>query len=106
MHIKEALNTAGSITALHQLAQLAEPKLSFLGGQYVVATGYEGWLTIDEIAARSMTVISQNLNFSEEERPHGRGLANRVNYIYDRGAEQISHANLFTKILAIIGVVA
>jgi len=101
INIKNAIYNANTFTELCQIAENAEPKLSFWGGRYVEVKGYDGYLDIDDLAARTMQLIKDNPHFEEEERPAGRNLAKRVDYIYDESIAQVkSTCNLFTKILA------
>ena len=103
INIRDAIRDANSFTQLSQIAEKAEPKLSFWGCRYIEVDGYGGYLGIDDLAARTMQLLKENRHFEEDQRPAGRLLSERVDYIYDESWAQVWGTwNLIAKILAIL----
>ena len=103
MEIQTALSRASSFSELLQIADLAEPHLSFWGTEFVSVSGYEGTLSIHELAARTLELLQQlNYEFSEEEREQGTRLASRVDNIYYNADDLQKDILCITKIMYII----
>lgn len=105
MNIKMAVSRACSFSELMTIAEHAEARFSFWGTRYVCSTGYEGTLSIDAFAARTLELVKQfNYEFSLTEHASGRRLAKKIDVLYDKNDEQVSQAACFSRILHVLRV--
>lgn len=102
MSINTVLSTAISFVELKQIAEIAKSNLSFWGSRNVCVLGYEGTLSIDDLAERTMEILKQRqYEFSKEERADGSVLVRHINRIYREYDAQFCASSPLTKILSL-----
>lgn len=102
MNVNTSLPTVTSFVELKQIAESAEAKLSFWGPRDVYVQGYDGILSIDDLAERTMKMLKlRKYAFSEEERAHGKILVGHINRIYREYDVQFSASDVFTKSISL-----
>ena len=106
MEIQTSLARASSFSELLQIAEHAEPHLSFWGSEFLSVSGYEGTLSINALAARTLELLNQlNYEFSEVERENGMRLASKIDDIYCNRDELPKNSHCITKIMRLFRVI-
>ena len=97
--IHTALDKASSFQELHEIVRKAEPRVSCLGGRYVVARGYSNWVDHNALAKKTMALVKKNFEFSEGEREIGKKIASKLDRIYKALDNKLQRLNILSYIL-------
>jgi hypothetical protein len=90
MSLQVAIDRANSFAELRPIVEQSECKISFLGRRYIVAPNYEGTASIDSLAARVIELVNQyKFQFTNQERAHGKSIANKISQNYRLSDAQV-----------------
>lgn len=103
MNLEAIVSRTDSLLELGQIADKAEPKLSFWGARYLCVQGYQDTLHIDSLADRVIELHrKKQCEYTKAEREVGRILSQKINHLYDLHYTQLWQANYLTRILVIL----
>lgn len=97
--LESSLTNARSFAELVTIIRQIREGISFFGGRYVYAIGYEGELHIDVLGNRTRELAYATRQFSEEERSYGSEVEDIINRLYIDNDIRMEHLNLFSYIL-------
>jgi hypothetical protein len=103
IQLQTALDNASDFIALNHIVRNAKEDISFFGGRYIYAEGYEGYegyVDIDAIAARFMILQKTHFELAQEERKVGRELSPLITKLYDSNDSRST--NILTRIFCIL----
>ncbi|CRX38732.1 hypothetical protein [Estrella lausannensis] len=97
--LQTALNNATNFIEIASIVRNSKEDISFFGGRYIYAEGYEGSVEIDAIAERFMTLQKTHFEPDEEERKIGRKTIPLISKLYDSNYSR--DTNFLTKIFCV-----
>ncbi|CRX37631.1 hypothetical protein [Estrella lausannensis] len=96
IHLQTALCRASNFFEIAPIVKNAKEDISFFGGRYIYAEGYEGTVDIDAIAARFMELQETHFEPTEEERKLGREITPLISKLYESNYSR--DKNILTRI--------
>lgn len=98
MSLQVAIDRANSFAELRPIVEQSECKISFLGRRYIVAPNYKGSASIDSLAARVIELVNQyKFQFTNQERAHGKSIANKISQNYRLSDAQVKQQGFLIK---------
>lgn len=102
LKIKNALTNTHSFSELLSIAEQAKPQLSFWATKSVSICGSNKKLPIHALAQKTIDMIRENIEFSEEERKIGKEIVKLIDKIYEDSKHQLEKSNFFTRLIHIL----
>lgn len=102
MNIQDVIQNSNSINQLHAISKQCTSNISLFGRCYISHPNYKGTANTDQLATRILTLVANNLEFSEGERFLGIQITDKIDKLYLDGRKLQEKANIFTRILCLI----
>ncbi|PIS00848.1 MAG: hypothetical protein COT84_05200 [Chlamydiae bacterium CG10_big_fil_rev_8_21_14_0_10_35_9] len=97
MKIQQTLYSIKTFRELAPIAEKASAHLSLLGDRYVTVEGYEGFLSLDDLADKVKELVMRKVPWTEENRQLGTQISDHVMHVYSQIFLKIKSSNVITK---------